>query len=68
MLGRGDAADAEVRAAVEAIEACGARARVEGRIAVLVAASRAAQTGAHLTAAGRAVLEAAVAALTERKA
>jgi geranylgeranyl diphosphate synthase type I len=68
VLGRGDATDAEVRAAVEAIEACGSRARVEARIVALVTASRAALGEAQLTTAGRAVLEAAIAALTERKA
>jgi geranylgeranyl diphosphate synthase type I len=67
VLGRGDATDAQVRAAVEAIDRCGARGRVEARIAALVAASRAALAEAEITPAGRAVLEAAIAALTERK-
>jgi geranylgeranyl diphosphate synthase type I len=68
VLGRSDAPDAEVRAAVAAIEGCGARARVEARIAALVAASRRGLAEAQSTPAGRAVLEAAIAALTERKA
>jgi geranylgeranyl diphosphate synthase type I len=68
VLGRIDATDAEVRAAVEAIEACGARARVEARIAALVTASRAALGETQFLTAGRVVLEAAIAALTERKA
>jgi geranylgeranyl diphosphate synthase type I len=68
VLGRSDATDADVRAAVAAIEGCGARARVEARIGALVAASRGALAEAQVMAAGRAVLEAAIAALTERKA
>jgi geranylgeranyl diphosphate synthase type I len=68
VLGRATAPDAEVSAAVSAIEASGARARAEARIDALVAGSRTALADAQITTAGRAVLGAAIAALTERKA
>ncbi|HEX8795491.1 MAG TPA: polyprenyl synthetase family protein [Polyangiaceae bacterium] len=67
VLGRTDASDAEVATAVEAIEASGARARVEERIAALVAESRTAIARAELTAAGRELLEDAAVALTRRE-
>ena len=65
VLGKADAAEADVAAAVEAITSCGARARVEERITVLVAESRAALARAEL--ADAAVLEGAIAALTVRE-
>ena len=67
VLGRADATDAEVRAAVGCIEQTGARARVEARIAALVATSRRALADVDLAGAGRAALEGAIGALTERK-
>jgi hypothetical protein len=51
-----------------AIERCGARERVESRIATLVARSLAALEQVALTPAGRSLLEGAVVALTERMA
>jgi len=67
VLGNRDADDGEVRAAIERIEACGARALVEERIGALVGESRAALAGVPLTPAGRERLERAVVALTERQ-
>jgi geranylgeranyl diphosphate synthase type I len=67
VLGRADASDADVAAAVEAIEASGAKARIEERIAALVVDSRAALGRAELTAAGRELLEDAAVALTRRE-
>jgi len=67
VLGRADASDGEVQAAVESIDACGARARVERRIAALVAESRAALDRVELEPNGRALLARAVVALTERE-
>lgn len=67
VLGRADASDADVAAAVEAIEASGARARVETRIGALVDESRTALARAELTAAGRAILEDAAAVLARRE-
>jgi geranylgeranyl diphosphate synthase type I len=68
VLGRADAGDDAVAAALGAIEACGARARVEERIAALVHDARAALDRAELTPAGRGVLAHAIVALTERNA
>jgi geranylgeranyl diphosphate synthase type I len=68
VLGHEDADENEVRAAVERIHACGARARVEQRIETLVRESRAALASVSLTPAGRGWLECAVVALTERQA
>ncbi len=68
VLGRADATDADVRAAIDGIERSGARARVEARIVALVAGSRAALAHASLAGSGRALLDGAVTALTERKA
>lgn len=70
-FGRADATDAEVAFAVAAMEACGARARVEARIAALLAESRAALVAMDLpadrgAAQARAWLEGAVGALGER--
>lgn len=67
VLGRADASDAAVAAAVEAIDSSGARARVEERIAVLMGESRAALARAEVTGAGRELLEDALAALTRRE-
>jgi geranylgeranyl diphosphate synthase type I len=66
VLGRADAGADEVRAAIAAIEACGARARVEARIDALVAAARAALSHAELTTKGRRWLDDAARAMTER--
>jgi geranylgeranyl diphosphate synthase type I len=63
-----DAADADVRDAIAAIEATGARERVEARIGAHVTLSRQALARVTLTGAGRAVLEGAIGALTERTA
>ncbi|MGO9839297.1 MAG: polyprenyl synthetase family protein [Polyangiaceae bacterium] len=68
VLGHGDADDEEVRAAVERMEACGARARVEERIRALALESRAALSRTSLTPTGRRRFERAVVALTERQA
>jgi geranylgeranyl diphosphate synthase type I len=68
VFGSADATDGDVRAAVDALERDGARERVEARIAALVALSRRALAETTLTGAGRAVLEGAVVALTERNA
>jgi len=68
VLGRADAAEGDVAAAVAAIEACGARARVEERIAALVRESRAALDRAPLDGMGRERLASASVALTQREA
>jgi geranylgeranyl diphosphate synthase type I len=67
VLGRADATDAELALAVAALEACGARARVEARILALTREARSALQHAELPPAGHALLERAVAALTERE-
>jgi geranylgeranyl diphosphate synthase type I len=67
VLGRRDASAADHAAAVAAIEASGARARVEARIAALTGEARAALERTELAPAGRALLERAVVALTERE-
>jgi geranylgeranyl diphosphate synthase type I len=66
VLRRADASEGDVAAAVEAIEASGAKARVEERIAALVVQARAALGHAELTAAGRELLEDAAVAVTRR--
>jgi geranylgeranyl diphosphate synthase type I len=66
VLGRADATAEEVAEAVTALEACGAKARVEERIAALVAASREALGRAQLEPRGRAWLQRAASAMTER--
>ncbi len=68
VLGHEDADEDEVHAAIERMQACGARARVEQRIEALARESRAALDGVSLTAAGRGRLQRAVVALTERQA
>jgi geranylgeranyl diphosphate synthase, type I len=68
VLGRAEASDAEVRDAVARIERCGARDRVEARIAARVAEARRALDAVDLPGARRFVLEGAVGALTERNA
>ncbi len=66
VLGRADASDGEVRGAIEALDACGARARIEERIASRVREARGALHRIALDAKGRTLLEAAIKALTER--
>lgn len=67
VLGRAEASDEEMRAAIGGIEASGARMRVEERIAVLVGDSLAALRGAGLTPSGEALLAEAAAAMIERQ-
>jgi geranylgeranyl diphosphate synthase type I len=66
VLGKTDASDRDVRAAVAALEASGARARVEARLADLVRDARAALARAAIDDEGRRPLEGAILALTER--
>jgi geranylgeranyl diphosphate synthase type I len=66
-LGRADASEAQVASAVRAIEESGARRAVEASIAERVAEAREALLRAELAADGRALLEGAVTALTERE-
>jgi geranylgeranyl diphosphate synthase type I len=67
VLGRREASEADLAAALGAIEASGARARVEGRIAVLTREARAALDRAEIAPHGRVLLEGSIAALTERE-
>ena len=67
VLGRPEATAAEVNDAIAELEACGARARVEARIATLQRAAQAALDRAELTAAGRGLLASAVVAMTDRE-
>jgi geranylgeranyl diphosphate synthase type I len=67
VLGRSDASEDAVRLAVAAIDASGARARIEQRIQALTAAAREALARAELTAAGRDLLVCASSALTDRE-
>jgi mevalonate kinase len=67
VLGRREATAEEVNAAVAAIEACGARARVEERIAALVRAAREALVRAELAPLDRERLERAASAMTDRE-
>jgi geranylgeranyl diphosphate synthase type I len=67
VLGRVDATDADVTAAVRALEESGARRRVEERISTLVEEARAALGRVDFAAEGRSWLEGAIAALTERE-
>jgi len=66
VLGRPEASEGELRAAIEQMAACGVRARIEERIAVRVGAARLALAGVALTHHGRALLASAIGALTER--
>jgi geranylgeranyl diphosphate synthase type I len=66
VLGRGDANEGEISAAVAGIEASGARARLEERIGTLVGQSLRELDRARLTPSGRELLEQAAVALTER--
>ncbi len=66
VLGRRGASDDDVREAVARMEGCGARARIEARIAELTRQSRSALARAALSPAGRDLLEPAIDALTER--
>jgi geranylgeranyl diphosphate synthase, type I len=67
VFGHPEASEADLRAAVAAIDACGARARSEGRIIELAAGAREALGRAQLAPAGRALLERTIEALTERR-
>ncbi len=66
VLGRPDATDEEIRAAVHRMAACGARQRVEERITALVGESRAALERVALSAYGGRLLSLAIGVLTER--
>jgi geranylgeranyl diphosphate synthase type I len=66
VLGRADASDEDIREATACIEASGARARVEGRIATLAANALKALGAADLTAHGRELLSGAARAMTDR--
>jgi geranylgeranyl diphosphate synthase type I len=67
VLGRADASDDDVREAAARIEASGALARVEARIATLAAGALEALRAADLTAHGRELLSRAARATTDRK-
>jgi geranylgeranyl diphosphate synthase type I len=67
VLGKRDATAKDRAAALAAVEASGARERVEGRIAALVHEARAALDRAELTPQGRTLLDGAITALTERE-
>jgi geranylgeranyl diphosphate synthase type I len=67
VLGRADATDEDVRQAAARIEASGALARVEARIATLTTAALEALRTADLTPHGRELLSGAARATTERK-
>jgi geranylgeranyl diphosphate synthase type I len=66
VVGRRDAEDSAIAGALEVLEACGARARVEARIGALAGEARAALARAEVSGAGRELLAQAIAALTER--
>ena len=66
VMGRSDAADSDTAAAIAAIEASGARARVEERIAWLAGGALRVLDRACLTPPGRSLFAQAVVALTER--
>jgi geranylgeranyl diphosphate synthase type I len=66
VLGRPEASDGDVAAAIEHLSACGVRARIEERIAARVAAAHDHLARIPLTAKGRMLLASAVGALTER--
>ena len=67
VLGKRDATHAELESVVKAMESTGARARVEARVAELLAEARAALEATDLpNADGKAILRGAVAALGER--
>jgi geranylgeranyl diphosphate synthase type I len=66
VLGRADATEAEVEAAVSAISACGARGLVEDRITALSQQALAALGRIEVSAPGRGLLEGAVFSLTAR--
>jgi geranylgeranyl diphosphate synthase type I len=67
VLGRPEASDDEVSAAIASLEACGARARVEARIAALLRTARKALEHTDLTDGGRELLACAAVAMTERE-
>jgi geranylgeranyl diphosphate synthase type I len=66
VLGKRDATHAEIDAVVKAMDATGARSRVEGRVAELLQEAHAALESMDLPAEGKALLRGAVAALGER--
>jgi geranylgeranyl diphosphate synthase type I len=66
VLGRADASDEDIRLAAACIEASGARARVDERIATLAANALEALGAADLTAHGRELLSGAARAMTDR--
>jgi geranylgeranyl diphosphate synthase type I len=67
VLGRRDASDADIRAAVAALAARGVPRRIEGRIDARVQEACAALERAAITTTGRALLAGAVVALTDRR-
>lgn len=67
VLGRRDAAAAEVDEAISLLEASGVRTRIEARIGVLVGEARGALERTTLTSTGRALLAGAAHALTDRQ-
>jgi geranylgeranyl diphosphate synthase type I len=66
VLGRKDATDDEIASAIACLEGCGARSRVEERIATLVRQSLSALDGARVTTDGSTLLRDAVVVLTQR--
>jgi len=67
VLGSGRASSAQLTAAIDVLERCGARAAVERRIEELVATARLALRAGRLGADARSLLEGAVVTLTERR-
>jgi geranylgeranyl diphosphate synthase type I len=67
VLGKADASEAEVAAAMKAIEQSGALRAVQGQIASLVAQAQAALLRAEITNLGRTLLQGAASALTARE-
>jgi geranylgeranyl diphosphate synthase type I len=67
VLGRPQASESDVRAAIDRLESSGIRARLEARIGALVREAQGALERASLTPAGRALLSTAVLALTDRQ-
>jgi geranylgeranyl pyrophosphate synthase len=66
VLGCAECSSDDLRVAVEALETCGARRRVEARIEALVGVAREALGPADLTTRGRQWLDDAARAMTER--
>ncbi|HET9931209.1 MAG TPA: polyprenyl synthetase family protein [Polyangiaceae bacterium] len=67
VVGNARAKDSVVKAALEVMDSCGARAWVESRVAELAAEARS-ELGAGISSEGNALLEGAISALTERRA